>query len=188
MAVRLLCVGDPHVDWCQLAPGADRKKMVLIDEGTVRVVGSTSEEITLTDVNGVPALQRTQRAESPSLGSRSTATLVLRSTFEPVSHHDRFGTTTISICCNGLDITGSCTDRDLAAQPIRLRLSAPVFDYHSVEMILRILPLREGYLVGLPVFHAPLARQCTVAICVQGKEVVDAGGQQMCEAWMVEVD
>jgi hypothetical protein len=162
--------------------------MVWIERGSERVVGVTTEEIRVIEVDGRQALQRTQAAESPSLGNRTASAVVLRSTFGPLSHHDQHGEGSTSLHYSGLAISGRRTGTDGKVEPIHVTLDSPVFDAHSVEMILRVLPLRQSYVAELPVYHAHFGQVLKVALRVQGKEAVDAGGGRMADAWVVETD
>jgi hypothetical protein len=184
----IIGVGDPTIGWDRLCPQADSKKIVWIEGGTERVVGVTNEEIRGIEVDGQPALQRTQAAESSSLGNRTTTTVVLCSTFEPVSHHDERAEGRILLHYSGLAISGRRESTDGKVEPIHVTLDSPVFDAHSVEMVLRVLPLGQGYVAKLPVYHAHFGQVLKVTLRVQGKEAVDAGGGRTADAWVVETD
>jgi len=184
----IIAVGDPSIEWERFGPQADSKKIVLIEGGVERVVGITTEEIKVVEVNGQPALQRTQAAESGSLGNRVATTVVLRSTFEPISHHDEHAGATISLHYSGLTISGTRESPDGKAEPFHTTLDRPVFDAQSVEMILRVLPLGQGYVAKLPVYHARLGQVMWVTLRVNGNEEVAAGGGRIADAWIVETE
>jgi hypothetical protein len=184
----IIAVGDPSIEWGRLGPQADSKKIVLIEGEVERVVGITTEEIKVVEVNGQPALQRTQAAESGSLGNRVATTVVLRSTFEPISHHDEHAGATISLHYSGLTISGMRESPDGKVEPIHTTLDRPVFDAHSVEMILRVLPLRQDDVAKLPVYHARLGQVMWVTLRVTGNAEVAVGGGRIADAWIVETE
>ena len=184
----IIAVGNPNIEWGRLGPQTDSKKVVLLEHATEGVVGITTEEIKVIEVDGTPTLQRTQALESDSLGNRVTTTVVLRSTFEPISHHDEHVDGTTSLDYSGLTISGTRKTSDGKVEPIHVTLDRPAFDAHSVEMILRVLPLGQDYMAELPVYHARSGRVISVTVRVNGKEAVDAGAGKKVKAWIVETD
>jgi hypothetical protein len=184
----LITVGDPRIDWTRLAPQADSKTIVLIEDGIERVVGTTTEQIELLEVDDRLALQRTQAAWSDILGDRLSTTVVLRSTFGPISHHDQHAGATVSLGYRGLEVSGTRQTPQGSVEPLQFRLERPAFDAHSVEMILRLLPLSQGYSSRLPAFHAGLAQILEITVAVTGREEVRAGGGRQVPAWIVETE
>jgi hypothetical protein len=158
---------------------------VIIESGTSRVVGTTTEEIALVEAEGLPALRRTQVLESDELGNRRAETIVFRDGFLPHSHLDCAEAWTLSIRYQGTAIVGEKHMATGAVVPIRAEVDFLVFDAHSVEMVLRILPLAEGYVVEIPVFHAGRGRQMLVTACVVGRETMAISGHPV-DAWKVK--
>lgn len=184
----IITVDDPSIAWGRLGPQADTKKILLTQEGTERVVGATSEEIKLVESGGGTALQRTQTFDSAELGNRVGVTVMLRSSFRPIAHLDQDGERTISVRYDGLNISGARELADGTVEPIQVRLAEPVFDAHSVEMILRALPLREGYAAKLQAYSAAAGQVMWVSLQVSGKEKAPAGAGKETDAWIVEAD
>jgi hypothetical protein len=184
----IITVDDPSIAWGRLGPQADTKKILLLQDGAERVVGATSEEIKLVELGDGAALQRTQILDSATLGNRKCVTVMLRSSFRPISHLDQDGDRTISIRYDGLNISGACELADGKVEPIQAQLSEPVLDTNSVEMILRALPLREGYASKLQVYSAAAGLVMWVSLQVTGKERVNAGDGKETDAWIVEAD
>lgn len=184
----LITVGDPRIDWTRLVPQADSKTIALIEEGIERVVGTTTEQIELLEVDGQLALQRTQAARSDILGDRLSTTVVLRSTFSPLSHHDQHAGATVSLDYRGLEVSGMRQTPQGNVGPIQVRLDRPAFDAHSVEMILRLMPLSQGYSYMLPAFHAGLAQVLEITVAVTGRQEVHAGRGRQVPAWIVQTE
>jgi hypothetical protein len=184
----IITVDDPSIDWERIGSQADTKKIFLLQDGTESVVGATSEEIKVVESGDGAALQRAQILDSVALGNRKCATVMLRSSFKPISHIDQDGDRTISIKYDGLNISGACELADGTVKPIQVKLSEPVFDAHSVEMILRALPLREGYAARLQVYSAAAGQVMWVSLQVSGKETTPAGAGKETDAWIVEAD
>lgn len=180
-------VGDQSIDWLALPPQSDQKKVVIIEGGTPKLVGTTSEQIRLVETAGRPALRRTQVLESDQLGRRRSETTVLRESFLPYSHLDVTTAYTLIARYQGTTVVGEKRTIDGRVLPIQVDLRSPVFEAHSVEMVLRVLPLVDGYAAELPVFHAGRQAEILVAVHVFGREVMEgpAGPER---AWKVKTD
>ena len=180
-------VGDPSIDWFALQPQSDRKHVVVVEDGRPRMAGTSTEEISLVDDEGQPALRRTQTLASAELGSRRTETVVFRDGFFPCRHLDVTPAWTVAVAYRGTKILGEKRLTRGEAMPIETEVEAPIFDYHSVEMVLRVLPLREGLDAELRVFHAVRGVCMTVTIEVLGLETVTISDQATA-AWHVQTD
>jgi hypothetical protein len=149
--------------------------VVVIEGGAPRTTGTASEEIALVEAEGLPALRRTQTVRSEQLGDGKSETVVFRDGFLPYSHRDVTEDYTLSVACRGTRVTGR---RKLASGEtvmIKTEVAAPVFDAHSVEMVLRVLPLAEDYAAEIPVFHAGRAAEMLVTGQVFGHETLTSG-------------
>jgi hypothetical protein len=184
----IITVGDPSFAWWRLGAQADTKKILLLQDGAERVVGATSEEIKIVESGGGTALLRTQILDSATLGNRKCSTMMLRTSFNPISCLDQDSDRTISIRYDGLKISGACELADGEIEPIQVKLSEQVFDVNSVEMILRALPLREGYAAKLLVYSAAAGRVMWVSLQVSGKGKAPAGAGKETDSWIVEAD
>lgn len=182
-----IAVGDPSINWLALRPQSDSKKVVITEGGTRRVVGTTSEEIALTEVAGLPALRRTQALESGELGDRRSETVVFRDGFLPHSHLDVTERYVLSIAYRGPTIMGEKRMTSGEVTPIRTEVGSLVFEAHSVEMVLRLLPLAAGYVAELPVFHAGRGAEILVTAYVFGREALTTAGDRL-DAWKVKTD
>jgi hypothetical protein len=161
--------------------------VVIIEGGTPRTVGTTSEKIALVDVAGRPALRRVQTLESSEFGNRRSETTVFRESFLPHTHLDVTEEHTLTILYQGTRITGERRTVDGRVIPIRTDVSSPVFDAHSVEMVLRILPLTDGYVAELPVFHAHRGKEIRVTVHVFGREPMARSGDAV-KTWKVKTE
>jgi len=175
------------VDWQALQPQADHKRVLIVEGLNPRSVGSISEEILLVEVAGQLALRRTQLLESPELGDRSSVTVVFRDTFLPHSHFDITNAYNISVAYKGTAVAGKKQVAGGKVIAIRADLRAPVFDAHSIEMVLRLLPLTDDYVAELPVFHAARGERMMVTLQAIGREIVtDSMGSL--DAWKIRTE
>ena len=180
-------VGDASINWLALQPQSDSKKVVIAEGGTRRVVGTTSEEIAVTEVEGLPALRRTQTLDSGELGHRRSETIVFRDGFLPHSHRDETEAYVLSIAYRGTTIVGEKRMTSGEVIPIRTEVGSLVFEAHSVEMVLRLLPLTAGYSAELPVFHAGRGTEMLVTAYAFGWETLNTAGDRL-DAWKVKTD
>jgi hypothetical protein len=71
--------------------------------------------------------------------------------------------------------------------PVEAEFECAVFDSHSVEMVLRLLPLADDYVAEVPTFHAARGAEMMVTVYVLGCETVtDCRGSA--DAWKVQTD
>jgi hypothetical protein len=180
-------VGDPSVNWLALQPQSDDKEVRLVEGGSVSSVGVTSEEIGLIEVASKPALRRTQILKSGMLGDRTTKTIVFRETFLPHSHCDITEDHKISITYQGNKVVGEKQLTGEGSIPINAEIEFPVFDYHSVEMIIRVLPLAEDFVAQIPIYHAIRQMQMNVTVHILGGETV-TNPHGSVDTWKVQTD
>lgn len=180
-------VGDPRIDWLALQPQSDLKQVVIIEGGAPRVVGITSEEIALAEIEGIPALRRTQVLESDELGDRESETIVFRDSFLPHTHREVSAAWTLSVTYRGREIAGKKQMANGEEIPIRTEVESPVYDAHSIEMVLRVLPLAERYAAELPAFHAARGTEIVVVARVFARDTVTISGHPV-DAWKVRTD
>ncbi|HSA98883.1 MAG TPA: hypothetical protein VLF17_07370 [Candidatus Nitrosotenuis sp.] len=180
-------VGDPSVNWFALQPQSDDKEVLLVEGGSVRSVGVTSEEIVLIEIASKPALRRTQMLKSAMLGDRTTKTIIFRETFLPHSHCDITEDHKISITYQSNQVVGEKQLKGERGIPINDEIEFSVFDYHSVEMIIRVLPLAEDYVAQIPIYHAMRQTQMNVTVHVLGQETVTIP-QGSVDTWKVQTD
>jgi hypothetical protein len=183
----IIQVGDPTIDWLALQPQSDRKEVVVIESGATRTAGTTTERIALIEVEGLPALRRRQVLESHELGDRESETIVFRDSFLPQSHTDVTDGWELSVRYQGTAIAGEKRLTSGEVIPIDAEVESPVFDAHSVEMVLRVLPLADGYVAELPVFHPGRGIKMLVVARVFALDAVTASGHPV-DAWKVRTE
>jgi hypothetical protein len=180
-------VGDQSIKWLALQPQSDDKEVLLVEGESVKSVGATSEEIVLIEVASEPALRRTQILKSETLGDRTAKTVVFRETFLPHSHCANTETYKISIAYQGNTAVGEKRLTGGELIPINDEFESPVFDSHSVEMVIRVRPLANDYVAQIPIYHAAQQVQMIVTVHVLGrKTVMDHLGSV--DTWKVQTD
>jgi len=191
-AVQEVRVGDGRVEWHSLPAGSDEKRVYLEQGGQRRDIGRTTEEITIDRTGEAPVLTRVQRLESPELGAISVRLRLHAETFEPIEldavlPDATAGTRTIGLRYDGRRVAASASGPAGDTVRTTVQLAQPAFDAYSIELILRLLPLREEYAARFPVYSQRSGLRWVTARVV-GSERVSAGGGRTADAWVVETD
>ena len=100
-------VGDPSISCLLLQAHTDEKKVLIVEGGSERIAGITTEEIAFVEIEGKAALRRTQGLRSSEFGNRTTTSVVFRSDFQPLSHQDETEEYKISIQYDGQRVVGT---------------------------------------------------------------------------------
>jgi dipeptidyl aminopeptidase/acylaminoacyl peptidase len=181
-----MLVGDAAISTAKLGPETTTRRLVLVQGGQEREVGSIRTEMTTIDVNGRPALLRVQTLTSPMMGTGVDSVVIDRATLAPVRHRSTNARRTMSLDYRGDSVVGSVTPAGGSAQAIAVRADTAVFDANAVDLILRSLPLTEGYAVKHPVYLHEGGGKVWVTSRVTGSEQVAGEGGVMVDAWVVE--
>ncbi|MGQ0713664.1 MAG: prolyl oligopeptidase family serine peptidase [Gemmatimonadaceae bacterium] len=181
-----MVIGDPTVSTSRLGAATETRRLVLVQGGQQREVGSLRSETIVTEVGGRRALLRVQTLTSPMLGTGVDTVVVDRATLAPIRHRSANARRTMSLDYRGDSIVGSVTPTGGSAQAIALRPDTALFDANSLDLILRALPLAEGYAVRQPVYLHEGGGKVWVTSRVTGSEQVTGDGGAMVDAWVVE--
>jgi dipeptidyl aminopeptidase/acylaminoacyl peptidase len=181
-----MLVRDAAISTAKLGPETTTRRLVLVQGGQEREVGSIRSEMTTIEVNGRPALLRVQTLTSPMLGTGVDSVLVDRATLAPIRQRSVNARRTMSLDFRNDSVVGSVTPAGGSAQAIAVRADTALFDANVVDLILRSLPLAEGYAVRHPVYLHEGGGKVWVTSRVTGSEQVAGEGGVMVDAWVVE--
>jgi dipeptidyl aminopeptidase/acylaminoacyl peptidase len=182
-----MLLGDAAIATIRLAPETATRRLMLVQGGQEREIGTLRNEMTFTDVGGRPAVLRIQTLTSPMLGGTSVDTVVVeRTTLAPIRHRSINARRTMSLDFRGDSIVGSVIPAGAAAQAVALRADTALFDANTIDLIMRVLPLAEGYAVRHPVYLNEGGGKVWVTSRVVGSERVAGEGGAMVDAWIVE--
>lgn len=181
-----MLIGDPSLTTARLGAEETTRRLMLVQGGQEREVGTVRSTVTLVDVNGQPALQFVQALNSPMLGTGADTIVVNRGTLAPIWHRSVNARRTMSLDFRGDSIVGSVTQAGGTAQPIALRADTALFDSNAFDLILRVLPLTDGYAVRYPVYLHEGGGKIWVTSRVTGSEQVPGAGGTTTDAWVVE--
>jgi hypothetical protein len=159
-----------------------------VQGGQEQQLGTVTQELTATTVNGKPALRSVETINAPMMGGTAVdSSVVLRDGFAPVSHRSVNAQRTLSLDFSGNRVTGSITPKGGTAQAINFTGDAPLFDANVVGLLLRAAPLAEGYAVTIPAYIHEAGGKTSITARVTGSEQVDVGGKKV-DAWVVEMN
>jgi hypothetical protein len=164
-----------------------------LEDGTIRDLGTWSDELKPVELNGRALLQRTQVATYSANGRKTTDLNVFDpKTLAPVMMDWSAGTGSF----NHREFNGATiVFRRLSApggqvEQGTVKLEQPVFDFHGgmYGLLLVGLPLKEGLTASLPAIDENKEILTWVNIHVYRQEPVDAGSGKKIAAWLVECD
>jgi hypothetical protein len=160
----------------------DVKDIYLIENGKETKVGSTTEKIRFVRINGRDAIERVQTLNSDVLGNRKGITIIEKTTFRPISFTDYVnGTQQVKAEYSDEGVHISIKDNEKS-----IKLNGDFVDTFSVELILRVLPLKSGYSLRLNGFNATLESEVDIHIQVVDSERVNRGFDDFVDAWKVK--
>ncbi|RBP04446.1 hypothetical protein [Rossellomorea aquimaris] len=171
-----------RISGASLTETEDEKDIYLIENGRETKVGSTTEKVKFVRINGREAIERVQKLNSDILGNRKGITIIEKATFRPVSFTDYLNGSQhvkAEYGDEGVHITNKDTEKTF-------ELIGNYFDTFSVELILRVLPLKAGYSLQLDGFNATLESKVDIHIQVVELERVKRGVEDFVEAWKVK--
>jgi len=183
--IREIRVGDPALNGAQLRASSRTMRMILARGGQEQEVGKLTDEIRI--ANG--EVIRVYTITSPQMG-QSVDTMVFRqATFAPVRHRGRSAQRLLSLDFDGLKVTGTMVPASGGTgQPIELASDVPLFDAGSLDLVLHVLPLAEGYSAKFPGYMVEAGGKTWMTIKVTGSEQLTAPGAAPVDAWVVQAE
>ncbi|XXM72487.1 hypothetical protein ACQ0QQ_00895 [Lysinibacillus sphaericus] len=165
-----------------LKEATDKKDVYLIDNNNKRKAGSTTEKIKFGFIDGKDVIERVQSLTSDVLGNRKTITIVEKATFKPVSFSDYIN--------DVQTVKASYGDQTIEIEKkgrLYTKKLSGCYDTFSVEMIIRVLPLRTGYAINFYGFNPVTESEIAVSISVLKKESIKRSSGEFTDTWKVKV-
>jgi hypothetical protein len=129
-----------------------------------------------------------QSLRSPVMGNSTDTVVVLRQTLAPVRHRSVNARRTMSLDFDRATVKGAVTPAGGAAQPVDVTGGEPMFDAGVLELVLRSLPLADGYAAKLPVYVHEAGGAVSVTVRVTGSERITLADGTSVDSWVVESD
>ncbi len=175
-------VQSVRISGALLSETEDKKDIYLLENGKEKRVGFTTEKIKFVRINGLEAIEREQTLNSDILGNRTGITIIKKATLKPISftdYLDGIQHVKAEYGDKGVHITIKDSEKTI-------KLNGDYVDTFSVELILRVLPLKSGYSLQLDGFNATLESEVDVHIQVVELERVKRGFKDFVDAWKVK--
>ncbi|WML49213.1 hypothetical protein RCG23_03765 [Neobacillus sp. PS3-34] len=176
----MIKTNDSSIDWKSFKPCKDVKKVMLVENGLSTEIGTTTEQVMVSE----DLLYRKQELHfnDPAKADRKVELSIKRSSFIPVSCTDQ-GPADITLTYD--------TDKLELVQSINkelkiFKITEGTFDLFSVELVLRLLPLKIGYRAELMAFNHMVGNTVQVKIDVNSNEKVH-DSQRDVDAYRVQV-
>jgi hypothetical protein len=163
---------------------------VTFDGKTVPDWGTATYEIELVEVDGKPAVRRTQVLTAPDRTITEVATAD-RKTLAPIRSEDfdsKGFLHRVDFLAGRAKVEKSTEPPSGETKKSETALDMPVFDFYigPTELLFASLPLAEGFAAKVPTLEQEADRTGWHEFKVVGKEAVDDGTGQKVEAWIVE--
>ncbi|MBA2174853.1 hypothetical protein H0266_08105 [Halobacillus locisalis] len=175
--------GDPSVPWSSLKDTMDRKVVIIQESNISKQVGFTSEQITEEVYESKKMIKRIQTLKSDLLGDIEAISIISKDTFKPYKHKisTKGSFKKVEYFESFIRLTQGDSENDIKKEN-------PLFENHSVEMVIRLLPFHQGYITNHFAFHPGKEHVINVVIRVVSKEFVKKCGVDFVESWKVEVN
>ncbi|CAG9608732.1 DUF3108 domain-containing protein [Pseudoneobacillus rhizosphaerae] len=180
----MIKTGEGSIAWNSFSECSDLKKVVWIENGIQTVIGSTSEEVVVD--KGKDLLYRKQRLIflNPNKPNRTVNVTLHLPTFEPLACTDH-GQRNVYLDYHSNEVEVAFEEEGIENTNKHV-LEDGVFDLFSIELILRLLPLENGYKNEIKAFNHMVNDTVIVRIEVLGLEKIFDGAREV-DAWCVSV-
>jgi hypothetical protein len=180
----MIKTGEGSIAWNSFSDCSDLKKVVWIENGIQTVIGSTSEEVVVD--KGKDLLYRKQELifSNPNKPNRTVKLTLQLPTFEPLTCTD-LGQRNVYLEYHFSEVEVAFEEEGIEKTK-KHGLEDGVFDLFSIELLLRLLPLENGYKNEVKAFNHMVNDSVLVRIEVIGLEKIFDGEQEV-DAWCVPV-
>lgn len=160
----------------------DVKDIYLIENGKEKKVGSTTEKVKFVRINGREAIERVQTLNSDIIGNRRSITVIEKATCKPISFTDYLnGSQHVKAEYGDEGVHIKIKDSEKT-----INLNGYYVDTFSVELILRVLPLKPGFSLQMNGFNATIESEVDIHIQVVESERVNRGFDEYVDVWKVK--
>lgn len=178
----MINTNDSSIDWKSFKSCDDVKKVMLVENGISTQIGTTTEQVVVYEDEDLIHRKQELHFDDPEKADRKVELSIKLSSFIPVSCTDQ-GPADITLTYEA--------DKREIVQSInqelkRFKITEGTFDLFSVELVLRLLPLKIGYRAELMAFNHMVGNTVQVKIDVDNKEKIH-DGQRDVDAYRIKV-
>lgn len=179
-------VGDPAVDGRRISPGTYTLRIVASRDGQEVELGTITEEVRVAaGANGEAVLERAQTVQA-RFGTLTDSVAMRHETLAPIRHRSHNPQRVMRLDFDGKRITGDITP--VSGEPTKIdeEFDIALFDSSPIDLIIRALPLAEGYGARIPTFIHEMGGKVIFQARVLRAEEVEVGDGRKVDAWVVE--
>ena len=181
-------VGDALPMASLLKPTSQTFRMILAQAGQEREIGSTQTVVTETTVNGAAAFMIVQTLSSPMIGTGTDTVVVSKATLAPIRERSTNARRTLSLDFDGPRVRGTIKPAMDTAQRVSVDAKEPMFHSAALGLLIRALPLADGYAVKIPAYAHEAGGAITVTSRVIASSPEKLSDGRTVDAWVVETD
>ncbi len=183
-----LWVGTDAVDARRIWPGTSVTTHTMVENGETEPGYVQTEQVAFIVRDGRRLLRQTVAIERNGRTAVTDTTLYDAATLAPVSHVSHApGRRTLQLHYWGNEVGGTMTPAEGEPEDIRVSLEQGAYDPSSYLLLVRALPLEEGYGVKLPVFSHEAREKHVMHVWVNGIESVQTGEDTWEDAYAVSI-
>ncbi len=179
-AQQQLSVGSPDVDGRLILAGTYTTQLTVYENGERTPASLQKETIALVTHNGKEQLRQITTMQRNGDVQSTDTTYFDPETLAPTQHRSSNSWSgQVSLNYWGNHVAGTKTTADGTTEDVRLTLDQPLYDVSGVMLVVRALPLQEGYGANIPVLNRRDLSTQLVSVWVHGIESMRSGGEQM---------
>ncbi|MHB0950254.1 MAG: DUF3108 domain-containing protein [Gemmatimonadaceae bacterium] len=173
----------PALDGRFLHPGTDSLAVYVVRGNDTTETGILVDELRVIEQGGTPVVQRVYRSVDKVLGWRLDTLLDAQASLAPIRHRSRTEKSFEFLEYGDRAVTGWIPPEGSDSARVQVVLPSTIYNSSSLDLVVRALPLREGWEATIPAFVSAKREIAQVQMRVAGSEVV--GGE---ECWRVDAD
>jgi len=153
MQTARIAVGDEHFRTHNIPADANHLAAFLLIGEAEKKAGFLTDQIDYLEQGGRSMLRRRQRLSSAQLGNRTEVSTVDRYTFEPLHALTIRQEGMLTLNYKSGEVKRQFTREGQPPESGRAEIPEGCFDVHSLELVIRTLPLEKDYGCLLPFYH-----------------------------------
>lgn len=177
-----------QLDLALLAPRLDSMRMVLVRPSDERDIGMLYDELALVDCGDGMQLRRVYRTVNVLFGNhRDTVTSTVPD-LKPLAHKTVSGPALEDLQFRKDSVIGWVEAEGRPRAQVRRARDTSLYDGHTFDLLIRLAPLEEGYVLTVPVLLTSSDSVAMVSATVKGRATIPVENGKAAETWVVVLD